>query len=127
MPEELREIAGHRCVLFAEDGAVLNGAPGARDLIEAAMSHRARVVAVPVSRLDETFFQLRSGFAGELLQKAVNYRLKLAIVGDVSPHVATSNAFRDLVIESERGHDVFFVSDLTALAERLGALQTPSG
>jgi len=32
----------------------------------------------------ESFFMLSSGLAGEILQKFVNYRLKVAIVGDYS-------------------------------------------
>ncbi len=36
--------------------------------------------------IDECFFDLRTGFAGELLQKLVNYNCKLAIIGDFSTY-----------------------------------------
>ncbi len=52
----------------------------------------------------------------------MNYRIRLAIVGDVSRWVAASTAFRDLVVEAERGTDLLFVADMTALGERLGAV-----
>jgi hypothetical protein len=118
--ETLIELAGHRCVLLEDDdGSILHSGDDARTLIEAAMNHGAKTVVVPVSRLHETFFQLRTGLAGEILQKMVNYRLQLAIVGDISAHVAASDAFRDLIIESERGRDLIFVPDMAALERRL--------
>ena len=33
-------------------------------------------------QLDESFFRLSSGLAGEVLQKFVNYQMRLGIVGD---------------------------------------------
>jgi hypothetical protein len=54
------------------------------------------------------------------MQKFVNYGVRLAIVGDISAHVAASTPFRDLVYESNRGRQVWFVADLDALDSRLG-------
>jgi hypothetical protein len=59
------------------------------------------------------------------LQKAANYRLKFAVLGDVSAHVCASDALRDFVVECNRGRSIFFVADLPALAERLAALNAP--
>ena len=118
----VREIAGERMLVIGADVPIIGDASSGRDLIEAAMNERATLVAVPVDRLDATFFQLRSGLAGEILQKCVNYHLKIAIVGDVSDYVAASDALRDFVVECNRGGDVFFVNDIAALEERLRAL-----
>jgi hypothetical protein len=117
----LRVLAGERVLVIGDDVPIIRDASGGRDLIEAALNERATVVAVPVERLDASFFELRSGLAGEILQKCVNYHLKIAIVGDVSDYVAASGALRDFVVECERGRDVFFVADLPALDERLTA------
>jgi hypothetical protein len=121
----LREIEGERCLIVDHGGPVVRDAEGARRLVEEALSNRATLIAVPVGRLGPAFFQLRSGLAGEMLQKAANYGLKFAVVGDVSGHVAGSSALRDLVVESGRGRSLFFVADLPALAERLAALRAP--
>lgn len=126
MPDELREIGGHRCLIADADGPVVRDVHAASDLIAEAMSQGARVLVVPASRLDDAFFQLRSGLAGEILQKAANYRKKFAVIGDVSAYVAASNAFRDLVVESKRSDSFFFEPDLTALAERLAATTPPA-
>ena len=60
-------------------------------------------VAIPVARLDPAFFQLATRLAGEVAQKFVNYRIRLAIVGDISPQCAQSKALRDFVHESNQG------------------------
>lgn len=54
------------------------------------------------------FYDLRSGVAGEILQKFSNYRMKLAIVGDFS-HL-TGKSWRDFIRESNRGSALSFVS-----------------
>lgn len=55
------------------------------------------MIAVPVARFDPEFFRLRSGLAGEITQKFVNYRSKLAVIGDISEKAAESVALRDFV------------------------------
>ena len=119
------EIAGERCLFIESDGPPIRDANGGRDLVEAALNESSTLIAVPVERLDAEFFRLRSGLAGEILQKAVNYRLKFAVVGDISAHIAASDALRDFVVECTRGRDVFFVADEAALRQRLESGQPP--
>jgi hypothetical protein len=52
------------------------------------------------------------------VQKFVNYRMRLAVVGDVSAHEAASEPFRDWVRETNRGKDIWFVPDLASFEER---------
>lgn len=101
------------------EGAPIAGAQDALDLIGAAFS-RAEIVAIPVDRFDERFFSLRTGVAGEVMQKFVNYHTRLVVVGDIARHVAASTALGDLVRESNKGAHVWFVADLAELDERLG-------
>ena len=75
---------------------------------------------MPVTRLDGRFFSLRTGVAGAIVQKLVQYRRRLAVVGDISGYVAGSNALRDLVYESNRGRQAWFVADRPALDSKLG-------
>lgn len=67
--------------------------------------------------LGESFFDLKTGFAGEVLQKFSNYRMRLAIVGDFS--VYRSKALRDFIYESNKGRLVFFKSSLEAALSAL--------
>lgn len=69
----------------------------------------AKAVILDKAILSETFFDLRTGLAGEVLQKFTNYNMKLAIVGDFSGY--TSKALADFIRESNRGTSTFFADD----------------
>ena len=113
------EIAGRRVLSLAPEGPKIAAERDVSDLLGAAWSARADWVAAPVPRLDRSFFQLRSGLAGAVLQKLANYRMPLAIVGDVSGHARASRAFHDLVVEADQGEQLWFVADLAELELRL--------
>ena len=60
--------------------------------------------------LGEDFFNLRTGLAGELFQKFINYRLKLAIVvPDINAH---GERFSELAFEHRSHPAVRFVRSL---------------
>ncbi len=56
------------------------------------------------------FFDLKTGLAGDVLQKFSNYRMTLAIVGDFNAY--TSKSLRDFIFESNRAGRVRFVANL---------------
>jgi hypothetical protein len=72
----------------------------------------ARTIAIGVDDLDPRFFDLSSGLAGEILQKVSNFRLRLAIVGDLDAF--PSEALRAFVAESNRTGQVVFAAELQA-------------
>lgn len=82
----------------------------------------AEVVAVPAHRLDDRFFDLSTGLAGEIMQKFVNYQLHLVVVGDITRHLEASAALPDLVHEANQGRHIWFVADLGDLAARLESI-----
>jgi hypothetical protein len=106
-------------LVCAAGGPVVSSPQDALDLLGSAFG-RADAVALPVERLDPAFFDHRTGIAGEIMQKFVNYRTQLAIVGDISAHVAGSEPLAALVRESNRGRHIWFVDDLDGLDEHLG-------
>lgn len=59
--------------------------------------------------LTEDFFNLSNKIAGGILQKMINYRMKLAIIGDFSPY--NSKALKDFIYECNSGNDIFFVAN----------------
>lgn len=65
-------------------------------------------IAINKDALIEDFFILSTGIAGEILQKFVNYQIKFAIIGDYSKY--TSKPLKDLIYESNKGNDIFFVA-----------------
>jgi hypothetical protein len=111
---------GLRFLEYASEGPPLCRQPGdAMEVVGEALSNSAEWVVIPVNRLAPEFFDLRTGAAGELLQKLTNYNLRLAVVGDLYHRIAESHALRGLVLESNRGQRVWFVNTRAELDERL--------
>jgi hypothetical protein len=106
-----------RMLRYPAEAPMLRAPDDALELVGSASAARASVVALPVARLDPRFFQLANGFAGDFLQKLVNYGLRLIVVGDISDRLAESKALRDFVRESNRGRQIRFVRELAEVAD----------
>ena len=69
------------------------------------------------STICEDFFDLKTRLAGDILQKFINYQTKIAIVGDYSTY--SSKSLKDFIYESNKGRDIFFLSDEDQAIEKL--------
>ena len=56
-----------------------------------------------------------------IAQKCVNYRIGLAVLGDMAPALERSGALRDWVRECNRGGHVWFLADESELAAQMAA------
>ncbi|AOJ08033.1 alpha/beta hydrolase [Burkholderia mayonis] len=88
-------------------------------MIVAARERDATWIALPPEQRHDDFFRLDTCVAGHLVQKLINYGVKLAVVGDIDAPLARSRALRALVRETNRGDAFWFVADFDALAQRL--------
>ncbi|MVM41524.1 DUF4180 domain-containing protein [Spirosoma sp. HMF3257] len=64
------------------------------------------------------FFDLKTGIAGEILQKFSNFHVKLAIVGDFTNY--SSKSLNDFIDESNKVGQINFVDSVDEALERLG-------
>jgi hypothetical protein len=129
MTESLRRIQGENVLVCGEEGPPLRGEQEALDLIGQAVflregEDRADWVVIPVERFDDGFFQLSTGVAGAILQRLAMYRIRVAVVGDISRYTAASSAFNDFVFETNRGAQAWFLSTMDDFESRLAALKT---
>ncbi|HEY4384181.1 MAG TPA: DUF4180 domain-containing protein [Ktedonobacteraceae bacterium] len=119
MSDTLITIHDIQALVCTPDGEKLKSEQDALDLIGEAMYYGTHLIVIPVERLGDDFFQLKTRLAGQMLQKFVTYGQRIVILGDISQYVAQSLAFRDFVYESNRGNQVWFLTDLQELDERL--------
>jgi hypothetical protein len=112
-------LNGASILEFAADGPVVRTVQDGVDVIGQARSQSADLVILPISRLDPAFFQLRTGLAGEILQKFVIYQVRVVILGDYSELAAGSTALRDFIRESNRGNAVWFLASVDEVNERI--------
>jgi hypothetical protein len=106
-------------VLVVDGAAPIVGARALGDVLTAAFEARATTIAIATGRLDPAFFELRSGVAGEIVQRFANYRLRLAVVGKLPGHALASRSFAGFVLEGNRGDGPWFAATLEELGERL--------
>ena len=115
---ERKELGESAVAVMGSDKILLSDAQSAVDLI---MSVRYETgcsrIAVPKPAVEEDFFRLSSGIAGEILQKFINYHVRAAIYGDYSRY--TSKPLKDFIYESNQGRDFFFVATKEEAIQKL--------
>ncbi len=80
----------------------------ALDLIAACVENGTNRIMLHAENLTDDFYHLRTGLAGEILQKFSNYWIKAAAV--LTPELVDQGRFREMVLEANRGNQfrVFF-------------------
>lgn len=74
-------------------------------------------IVITKEMVDEDFFRLSSGIAGEILQKFVTYQFRLAICGDYSGY--TSKPLKDFIYECNNGRHIYFVPTVEEAIKKL--------
>lgn len=112
------EANGITIAIVKEDSCVITDVQSALDLIATASYYTGsdRMV-IEKTLISESFFDLKTRLAGEILQKFINYKVKVAIVGDFSTY--SSKSLKDFIFECNKGKDIFFVATELEAIERL--------
>lgn len=76
-------------------------------------------IAINKSAITSDFFILSSCLAGEILQKFINYGVRLAIYGDFSGY--TSKPLKDFMYESNKGRDFYFQPTVSQAIDKLAS------
>ena len=106
------------CAVVHSEDKIITDTSSALDLLMSAKCEAGtKNIAISKSLISDDFFILSSGFAGEMLQKYINYGGRIAIYGDYSCY--TSKPLHDFIYESNKGSDVFFVTTLDEAVGRL--------
>lgn len=120
---ELKQVEknGQRIAVITGEAPLITDVQSALDLIMTVKYETGcQRIAIDKTAITESFFQLRSGLAGEVLQKFVNYHIKAAIYGDYSQY--TSKALKDFIYESNSGIQILFPKTQEEAVERLSNL-----
>ena len=107
---------GNSKIARISDETMINSVQDATDLLGNADYQGASKIIMKETNLDPQFFNLRTGLAGEILQKISNYHMKLAIVGEFEKY--NSNALNAFIIECNRGNHIFFVPDIESAMKK---------
>ena len=75
----------------------------ALDLVAVCGENETNLLALHAGALAEDFFRLRTGVAGQMLQKFVNYHMKVAVI--ITNESIVKGKFKELLAESNKGND----------------------
>lgn len=118
MKLDIFEQNGIEVVTVISDEKVITDTQSALDLL-ATVNYEtgANRIVINKENVVDAFFVLSSGLAGEILQKFVNYQVKVAIYGDYTKY--TSKPLKDFIYESNKGNNTYFVATKEEAIERL--------
>jgi hypothetical protein len=92
------------------DDIIINETQDALDLMADCGYHGSGKIILKEENIIPDFFDLKTGKAGDILQKFSNYKVQLAIIGDFSRY--KSKSLRDFMFESNKHGRINFVNSI---------------
>ncbi|MBK5346184.1 DUF4180 domain-containing protein [Bacillus sp. TH44] len=115
-------IGGINIAVVRNDTVLISDVQSALDLMATVQYEvDSKRIAINKSLISESFFDLKTRLAGDILQKFINYRVKIAIIGDFSMY--TSKSLKDFIYECNKGKDIFFLATEQQAIEKLSSLK----
>ena len=115
-------INGMDIAVVSSDETVITDVQSALDLaMTVKYETGAANIVIGKKLVCEDFFILSTKLAGEILQKFINYRVKMAVYGDYSRY--TSKPLKDFIYESNQGRDIFFTATREDAIRKLAQAQ----
>jgi len=115
------EKNNRKIALVSSSDILIKDVQSALDLIATVgFETGCQCIVLNKSAICDDFFDLSTRLAGEILQKFINYHVKIAIVGDFSLY--TSKSLRDFIYESNKGKDIFFLPNEQQAIEKLSTV-----
>jgi len=96
---------------------IINSVDEMLDILANSWHNGCHGIILHEENINRNFFDLKTGLAGEILQKFSNYRTKLAIIGDFSE--VKSKSLRDFIRESNNRGTINFVPSITEALSKL--------
>ncbi|USG66565.1 DUF4180 domain-containing protein [Brevibacillus ruminantium] len=109
-----------KVAIISGDGVLIENVNDALDILGNVGYNGMDKMLVRKENITEDFFELKTGLAGEILQKFTNYRMKIAIVGEFGHY--NSKSLNDFIYESNKGKMVAFVSTESEALDKLHQL-----
>jgi len=117
MEIKIIEEKGTKIALITSDDVIIKETQDALDLMADSNYQGAGKMIISEKNIVPAFFDLKTGIAGEILQKFSTYQVQLAIVGDFSKY--TSKSLQDFIYESNKHGRINFVSSVEEAKAKL--------
>ena len=117
MEIEIIEINGNNIAVLRSSGVRIRETQDALDLLGESSYLNSHKIIIKEDQVTPAFFELKSGIAGDILQKFSTYNVQLAIIGDFSKY--KSKSLRDFMLESNKYGRINFVGSFEEAKEKL--------
>jgi hypothetical protein len=111
MEIKTHKIEGEKIAEVISEGTIINKSEDGLVLLGNLYYQDFDKITIHEKNITPDFFDLKTGIAGEILQKFSTYRVRLAIVGDFSKY--KSKSLQDFIYESNQGRHINFVASIT--------------
>ncbi|MDR2995876.1 DUF4180 domain-containing protein [Bacillus cereus] len=121
---EIKKIvtSGINIAVIKNDTVVISDVQSALDLMATVQYEvDSKHIIIHKSLISEDFFNLKTRLAGDILQKFINYKVKIAIIGDFA--IYTSKSLKDFIYECNKGNDIFYLATEQQAIEKLSKLK----
>lgn len=117
MKIEIIQINGKNIAEIKSEGVLIRETQDALDIMAECGYQDSRKIIINEKNLTPVFFDLKTGIAGEILQKFSTYDVQLAIIGDYSRY--SGKSLKDFISESNKYGRINFVASREEAIERL--------
>ena len=104
-------VRGVKIAEIVSDQIIIEGSEDILDLIGNLYYQDFDKIIIYEQNITPAFFDLKTGIAGEILQKFSNYRMSLAIVGDFAAY--QNKNLKDFIYESNKRGQISFVATIS--------------
>lgn len=117
MEIKIHQINGINIAIITSNKIIIKETQDALDIMANSSYQGSTKIVLYENNIIPDFFDLKTGIAGDLLQKFSTYDFQLAIVGDFSKY--SSKSLKDFIYESNKLGRINFVSSLEDAKEKL--------
>ncbi|NOU16221.1 MAG: DUF4180 domain-containing protein [Bacteroidales bacterium] len=117
MKIEISQINGISIAEIISESIIINSTQDVLDIMGNCNYQGSTRIIIHEKNLIPAFFDLKTGIAGDILQKFSTYSVRLALVGDFTKY--SSKSLKDFIFESNRYGRVVFVCSVNEAKERL--------
>jgi len=114
---DIINIKGIEIAEITSEEVIIRETQDALDIMANCAYQGAEKIIVHQRCITPDFFELKTGIAGDILQKFSTYGVSLAIVGDYTSY--TSKSLRDFIYESNKLGRINFVNSMAEAIEVL--------
>lgn len=117
MKIEINQVNEIKVAEIVSDDILIHETQDALNLMAESAYLGSTKIIIHEKNINPDFFNLKTGLAGEILQKFSNYNASLAIIGDHSRRA--SKSLKDFIFESNKYGRINFVNTIEEAREKL--------